>query len=124
EPMRIEIAASDAGTLPVNDISLLPSGRLVAAFGEAGVKLLARDGRTITHFDQPAHRLVISDHGDRAIVMARRGEVWRLARLIFSHEAQKTGARLALMRSQLIMMVQPGSLVRAEKGGTETFMRL
>ncbi|HZS05961.1 MAG TPA: bpX6 domain-containing protein [Blastocatellia bacterium] len=81
EPMRIEIAASDAGTLPVNDIALLPSGRLVAAFGEAGVKLLARDGRTITHFDQPAHRLVISDHGDRAIVMARRGEVWRLARL-------------------------------------------
>jgi hypothetical protein len=35
----------------------------------------------VTHLDQPAHRLVLSDHGDRAIALARRGEVWRLARI-------------------------------------------
>jgi len=54
---------------------------MLVALGEVGVRLLTRDGRTVTHFDQPAERLVISDNGDRAIALARRGEVWRLSRL-------------------------------------------
>ena len=77
----IECAAADCGTLPVHDALLLPNGRMLIALGEIGARLLTRDGRTITHFDQPAERLVISDHSDRAIALARRGEVWRLSRL-------------------------------------------
>ena len=79
--LKIEIA--DVGTIPIHDAALLPDGRMVAAFGEAGVRLLTRDGRTVAHFDVPAHRLVVSDHGDRVIALAKRGEVWRLARVDF-----------------------------------------
>ncbi len=82
-PLRLHFAAADVGTLEIWDAALLPDGRMVAALGEAGTRLLTRDGRTLVHFDQPAHRLVISDNGDRAIALAQRGEVWKLARLDF-----------------------------------------
>ncbi|HET8782587.1 MAG TPA: bpX6 domain-containing protein, partial [Pyrinomonadaceae bacterium] len=74
-------AAADRGTMPVHDALPLPNGRMLVALGEIGVRLLTRDGRIVTHFDQPAERLVISDNGNRAIALARRGEVWRLSRL-------------------------------------------
>ena len=90
EPRRIEFAATDGGTMPGHDIAFLPDGKTVVALGEAGVRLLTRDGRTVAHFDQPAHRLVISDHGDRAIALARRGEVWKLARLDFLSRKAET----------------------------------
>lgn len=79
--LSLGFAAADRGSVPVRDAALLPNGRLLVALGEIGVKLLTRDGRTVTHFDQPAERLVISDNGDRAIALSRRGEVWRLSRL-------------------------------------------
>ena len=74
-------AAADCGSMPVRDAAVLPNGRMLLALGEVGVRLLTRDGRTVTHFDQPGERLVISDNGNRAIALARRGEVWRLSRL-------------------------------------------
>ncbi|MCI0487186.1 MAG: hypothetical protein L0229_11365 [Blastocatellia bacterium] len=83
DALQVELSASDVGILPVSDLAYLPDGRVVVALGEAGARLLARDGRTLAHFDQPAHRLVISDHGDRAIALAPRGEVWKLARIDF-----------------------------------------
>jgi hypothetical protein len=60
---------------------VLPDGRLLLALGEAGVRMLSREGKTIVQFDQPAERIVISDHGDRAIVVAPRGEISRTARI-------------------------------------------
>jgi len=84
EPWSVEIAARDAGGRPAHDAVFLPNGFTAVALGEAGVRLLARGGRTVAELDQPAHRLVLSDHGDRAIALARRGDVWRLARLDFS----------------------------------------
>ncbi|HKG61433.1 MAG TPA: bpX6 domain-containing protein [Pyrinomonadaceae bacterium] len=77
----IRCVAADCGTMPVHDALLLPNGRMLVALGEIGARLLTRDGRTVTHFDQPAEKLVISDNGARAIALARRGEVWRLSRL-------------------------------------------
>jgi hypothetical protein len=59
----------------------LPDGRFLIALGEAGARLLTPDGRTLVHFAQPAHALVLSDHGDRAIAIAGRGEAKRLARI-------------------------------------------
>ncbi len=79
--LSVNYPAADCGSMPVHDALLLPNGRMLVALGEIGVRLLTRDGRTVTHFDQPAERLVISDNGDRAIALARRGEVWRLSRL-------------------------------------------
>ncbi|HEY4590703.1 MAG TPA: hypothetical protein VII86_15860 [Thermoanaerobaculia bacterium] len=84
EPLEVEIAARDAGTRPAYDAAFLPNGLTAVALGEAGVRLLTRGGRTVAELDQPAHRLVVSDHGDRAIALARRGDSWRLARLDFS----------------------------------------
>ncbi len=84
EPLEVEIAARDAGTRPAYDAAFLPNGLTAVALGEAGVRLLTRGGRTVAELDQPAHRLVVSDHGDRAIALAKRGDSWRLARLDFS----------------------------------------
>jgi hypothetical protein len=90
ETWRVEIAARDAGTVPVEDAAFLPNGLTAVALGEAGVRLLSRAGRTVAEFDQPAHRLVVSDHGDRAIALARRGDAWRLARLDFLSRTSET----------------------------------
>jgi hypothetical protein len=75
------IASDDLGTLEIHDAAYLPNGRLLVALGELGVRLVHRDGRCLTHFAQPAHRLVVSDQGNHAIALAERGEVTRLARL-------------------------------------------
>ncbi len=71
----------DAGALPVYDAASLPGDRLLLALGELGVRLIGRRGQTLAHIDQPANRLVISDHGSRALAIAARGQVQRLARL-------------------------------------------
>ena len=77
----VRCATADCGSMRVYDAAFLENGRVLVALGEIGARLLTRDGRTVRHFDQPAERLAISDHGDRAIGLARRGEVWRLSRL-------------------------------------------
>jgi serine/threonine protein phosphatase PrpC len=73
--------AADVGTIPIHDAVVLPGGRLLVALGEAGVRMLSREGKTLLHFDQPAHRIVLSDHGDRAIIVATRGQSQRMARI-------------------------------------------
>jgi hypothetical protein len=80
-PWRIAIGPSDIGTMPAFDAAFLPNGLTLVALGEAGVRLLSRAGRTVAEFDQPAHRLVVSDNGHRALALARRGDAWRVARL-------------------------------------------
>ncbi len=84
EPLQVEIAAGDVGAVPAFDAAYLPDGRVAVALGEAGARLLNRSGRIVAELDQPAQHLVVSDHGDRAIALARRGETWRLARLDFA----------------------------------------
>ncbi len=84
DPWNVEIAARDAGTMPAYDAVFLPNGLTAVALGEGGVRLLSRGGRVVAELDQPAQRLVVSDHGDRAIALARRGDTWRLARLDFA----------------------------------------
>jgi len=80
-PWRIEIGASDIGIMSALDAAFLPNGLTLVALGEAGVRLLSRAGRTVAEFDQPAHRLVLSDNGHRALSLARRGDSWRVARI-------------------------------------------
>jgi hypothetical protein len=82
-PMSITypIAATDVGTLAIEDAALLPNGRLLVALGDAGLRLYAPDLRTYTHFREPAERLVLNPQGTRALVLAQRGRLWRIARL-------------------------------------------
>lgn len=77
----VHVAARDVGRTPLYDAALLPNGRLLVALGEGGVVWLTPDGRRVAHFDVPAHRLVVSDHGDRALALAPRGEVTRVSKL-------------------------------------------
>ncbi len=80
-PERIRVPASEAGSMPIRDVGRLPSGRLLVALGEAGVRLLAPDGRVVREVDVPADRLVIAQNGARAIALARRGALFRLSRI-------------------------------------------
>ncbi|WP_394836686.1 SpoIIE family protein phosphatase [Pendulispora rubella] len=81
KPLLEHRVAGDAGAIPIYDAAALPDGRLLVALGEVGVWLLSRDGKVLTRFAEPAHHLVLSDHGDRAILVAHRGATRRLARL-------------------------------------------
>lgn len=81
ERLVIRRAPGTAGALPISDVAELPDGRLLAALGELGAWLLSRDGRPLTRFAEPAQDIVMSDGGDRALLLARRGEITRVARL-------------------------------------------
>jgi hypothetical protein len=48
---------------------MLPGLRLAVALGEAGVRLLRADGRTLRHWDAPATALVTSDEGTRLLAV-------------------------------------------------------
>ena len=80
-PVAFRFPTEAAGTLAVTDAAFLPDGRCLVALGEMGVRLLTRDGRTVAHWDTPAHLLVLSDAGNRALILSRRGDLWRIARL-------------------------------------------
>lgn len=80
-PPALRIGADDRGARPVLDAAVLPGGRVLAALGEAGAALLARDGRVVARLDAPAHRLVVSDAGTRALAIAPRGEAVRVTAL-------------------------------------------
>ncbi|QDG51495.1 hypothetical protein FIV42_12290 [Persicimonas caeni] len=71
EPVSVQIAAEDCGAVHIHDAARLPDGRLLVALGDAGMRVVSLDGRTIARFDQPSDALVISDSGDRAIAIKR-----------------------------------------------------
>ena len=83
EPLQFFFAAEDAGAMEALDAAALPDGKIIVALGESGAQLLSRDARVLAHFDQPAHQLVMSNQGDRAIALARRGRLFKMARLDF-----------------------------------------
>ncbi|MFE2106309.1 bpX6 domain-containing protein [Kitasatospora sp. NPDC059463] len=75
-------AADRPGTLPVLDAARLASGSLLVACGQAGVRLLAPDGRVRARWDTPADRLVLADHGGSALLVEDHGpELRGFARL-------------------------------------------
>jgi hypothetical protein len=81
EPAEIFRQAADRGAIAVCDAAQMPDGRMLVASGELGALLLSPEGKTIARFAEPTSRIVASDHGDRAILVATRGEVCRLSRL-------------------------------------------
>jgi hypothetical protein len=81
EPIEISRRAGDRGSIAVCDAAQMPDGRMLVAAGEVGAWLLSPEGKMMARFAEPASRIVASDHGDRAILIATRGEVCRLSRL-------------------------------------------
>ncbi len=81
EPVVVALPPIARTGLPILDVARLDDGQWLVALGELGVGLVARDGRMLVRFDVPAEHLVLSDHGTRAIALARAGHLWRLARI-------------------------------------------
>lgn len=54
------------------DAVVLERGRLLVALGEAGVRLVDRDGRALRHYEHPASELLLSDSGTRVVTLMRR----------------------------------------------------
>ena len=72
---------SKKGVVKIYDICLLHRGRFLVALGEAGVKIVNSKLKTIAHFNVPAHSLVISDNRNRAIALAKRGDIFRISKI-------------------------------------------
>jgi hypothetical protein len=79
--LKYTVAAGDVGARPVFDAAMLPDARCCIALGEAGLLFVGRDGRTRHMLDVPCEVLVMSDHGDRCLALARRGRRWRVTRV-------------------------------------------
>ncbi len=77
----LELTFDELGTMAVTDIHALANNRYLLALGEAGVRWLGERGQTLAHFETPAHHLVVSEHGNRVIALAKRGGFWRLSRI-------------------------------------------
>ena len=78
---RITIAPSSAGIQAIHDYVLLPSGSCLIAHGDAGVEVRNQRRRLLRRFEAPAHQLVISDNGTRAIAIGKRDERARITLL-------------------------------------------
>ncbi|WP_223641423.1 bpX6 domain-containing protein [Corallococcus sp. EGB] len=79
--VRVSMDRGHAGAHAVHDAVVLPGRRVLLALGEAGARLVGPDGRTLAGFDVPAFSLVLSEQGNRALALARRGDLWRVSRL-------------------------------------------
>ncbi|HLJ57958.1 MAG TPA: bpX6 domain-containing protein [Chthonomonadaceae bacterium] len=126
EALCIDLASADRGARPLLDAVLLPGGRTVVALGEAGVRLLGPDGRTVVHWDYPAQALVVSDQGDRVIALVRRGDVWQMTRidLISRRAAPWRDAALDAFASSYdgaLWFVSAGSALIAIDAGADGF---
>ena len=72
-PLWVEAPAAAGTTL--YDAAYLPSGNVLVALGPLGVALLRPDGRRVARWDVPTDELVVADHGNRALLLSRRGEL-------------------------------------------------
>ncbi len=69
------VGPSSVGAFEVLDAVVLPDRRVLVALGEAGLRVLAPDGRAIASFDVPTDALVLSDEGTRALSVTKRGSL-------------------------------------------------
>jgi hypothetical protein len=74
----------ERGLLPIHDACRLDGGQYLLALGESGVTRVDRRGRQLAHYPVPAHHLVLSDNGQRALALAGRDQTFRISRLDLS----------------------------------------
>jgi hypothetical protein len=75
------LTPSARGAFEVKDAVALPERRLLVALGEAGLRVITPDGRTVQTFEEPADEIVLSDEGTRALVLSFRGSMTVVHRL-------------------------------------------
>lgn len=95
-PGTFAVDVADVGTRALFDSAPLPDGRVVLAMGEAGVWIVSREGRVIVRLDAPAHALVLSDHGDRCLALARRGKGFRVSHVDLSRRSARPWGEVEL----------------------------
>ncbi|MFH8381346.1 bpX6 domain-containing protein [Kitasatospora sp. NPDC018058] len=108
-------AADRPGALPVLDAAHLDCGAVLAACGQAGVRLIGPDGRTRARWDVPAAQLVLADHGGTALLVARYGEVRELFRLDLA--TRKVERWTALRVRQLVPSYDGRHLLTVDQDG-------
>lgn len=81
---RLQASAGEAGLMPIHDARRLPDGHYLLALGESGIVRVTAAGKRVIHFPIPAYHLVLSQNGDRALALARRGNVLRVGRVDLS----------------------------------------
>jgi hypothetical protein len=77
----LQVHGGEPGLLPIHDARRLPGGHYLLALGESGVVRVTAQGRQVVHFPLPAYHLVLSQGGERALALARRGDVVRASRI-------------------------------------------
>ncbi len=73
--------AGERALLQIYDARCLPSGHYLLALGEGGVVRIDAKGKQLVHFPLPAYHLVLATNGERALALARRGDVVRASRI-------------------------------------------
>ncbi|XLZ68993.1 bpX6 domain-containing protein [Massilia sp. SR12] len=77
----LQVTLAERGLHPVRDVRRVPDGGYLLALGDAGVMHVRRDGQQLALFPVPAHSLVVSDNGQRALALAHREKVVRVSRI-------------------------------------------
>ena len=73
--------AGERALLQIHDARRLPGGDYLLALGESGIIRVSARGKQLVHFPLPAYHLVLATNGERALALARRGDVVRASRL-------------------------------------------
>lgn len=95
-PRTFAVDVADVGTRALRDSASLPDGRVLLAMGEAGVWIVSREGRVVVRLDAPAHALVLSDHGDRCLALARRGRGFRVSHVDLARRTSRPWGEVEL----------------------------
>lgn len=77
----ITLVLDERGLQPIHDACALDGGNTLLALGEIGVSLIDKKGRQLLYFPIPAHHLVPSENGQRALALARRDGVMRISQI-------------------------------------------
>lgn len=77
----LQVQGGEHALMQIHDARRLPCGHYLLALGESGVLRITAQGRHVVHFPLPAHHLVLSHNGERALALARRGDVVRISRI-------------------------------------------
>ncbi|BBB63941.1 hypothetical protein UNDKW_5668 [Undibacterium sp. KW1] len=77
----LEMLFEERGLMRIHDACRLPDAHYLLALGESGVSIVNQVGKQLAHYPVPAHHLVLSDNGQRALVLAKRDNTMRISRI-------------------------------------------
>ncbi|MGI0116303.1 tetratricopeptide repeat protein [Zooshikella sp. RANM57] len=77
-PLCFSLSTSCPQT-PLFDVVCFDNFNLLVAQGDTGLKLIDITGKTIQKYSQPGHKLIPSDHGNKALIICQRSTFISLA---------------------------------------------